>query len=80
MDYGTGLYLVVRGAFRWYHLRVPPYLWAILSSVVVQGSDRALIKQPQHPKWRECICISFHDLAPETPSQKATHGLTIQHQ
>ncbi|KAJ5803975.1 uncharacterized protein N7518_000278 [Penicillium psychrosexuale] len=80
VDYGTGLYLVVRGTFRWDHLRVPPYVRAILSSMVVQGSDRALIKQPQHSKWRECICFCFDDLAPETPIQKATHGLIIQHQ
>ncbi|KAJ5211312.1 hypothetical protein N7472_001451 [Penicillium cf. griseofulvum] len=45
VDYSACIYLVVGGTLRWDYLRVPPDVWAFLSSVVLQNSDRALIKQ-----------------------------------
>lgn len=79
MDYGTRLYLVVRGTLCRNHLCMPPYFRAFLSSVVVQSPDRALIKQSQH-RAKRSISICYNELDPETPSKKATQGLIIQYQ
>lgn len=79
MDHGTCLYLVVRGTLCWHHLRVSPHLWTILSSMVGQGPDRAFIKQSQHRSKRG-TAICYNDLAPKTPSKKATQRFIIQYQ